>query len=116
MSGRIVNLVLGFWLVLSAFLWVHSGAQFTNAWVSGLLVAAIALAASRVPDLRYANAVMGGWLMVSTFFLPRVSAGTFWNHLVVGLAVLFLSLFPTRSGVRVSRRSPTMPGGTPSRA
>jgi hypothetical protein len=93
MGARAANMVLGAWLVLSAFLWAHSSAQFTNAWICGVLVVGLALLASGpLPSARYGNAVVGGWLILSAFVLPRVNVGTLWNHVLVGIGVLVLGL------------------------
>jgi hypothetical protein len=101
-------MVLGVWLVLSAFLWAHSRAQFTNAWICGLLVVGLALLAiGPVPSARYGNAVVGGWLILSVFLLPRVSIGTMWNHLLVGIAILILSLVAPGNELHRRRGSAT---------
>lgn len=91
-DARYVNIGLGVYLVLSAFLWTHSSAQFTNTWVIGLIVASSAALALATPAFRYVNTVAGGWLMLSAFLLPRLSMGTLWHNFIAGLVILALSL------------------------
>jgi len=50
-TARIVNIVLGVWLFISAFLWPHTYAQMTNTWILGVLCVVFALVAMRVPVL-----------------------------------------------------------------
>jgi hypothetical protein len=105
--ARVFNLILAVWLFLSGFFWTHSRAQFWNALICGILIAAFAwLAATTAPNARWGNTAVGAWLVLSTFFLPWLRAGTAWNHVVVGALVLMLSLFPSASGAtqRRSRR------------
>src|SRR5690349_1717021 len=54
-SPRWLNVLLGVWLFISAFLWPHSQAQFTNTWLMGVLAVIFALLASRLNEARYLN-------------------------------------------------------------
>ena len=106
MSGaRIVNIVLGAWLFISAFLWHHSSAQFANAWIMGALVVVFGLMANRFAQTRYATVAIGAWLFVSSFFLPRATGATSWNHVLVGLALIMTSLMSEAPSLR--RRTAT---------
>lgn len=100
MVFRIVNAVLGLWLVASALLWPHSAAQAANAIACGILVVSAAVAALRIERARYVNVALGAWLVISAFLLPTLRFGTQVNHVVVGTTVLALALIPTA----VSRR------------
>src|SRR5688572_15534329 len=93
-AARIANVVLETWLFLSAFLWPHSGAHFTNSWLCGLLVVTFALCALRWSDVRYANTVMAIWLFISAFALPSEQPGTVWNNVLLSIAVFIISLVP----------------------
>jgi hypothetical protein len=102
-QARYLNVLAGLWLFMSAFLWRHSPAQFTNSWVMGIVVAAVALVALSVPMFRYVNTIAGAWLILSTFTLPHVTVATVWNNLIVGFVVLAVSLVPNlarRSSLR----------------
>ena len=99
-AARLVNVVLGIWLVISAFAWPHSEAQRMNAWILGVLCVAFALAALFEPTARYLNTVLSAWLLVSAWALPTVSLGTMWNSALVAIAIFFVSLAPPRGWVR----------------
>jgi hypothetical protein len=95
MGARAMNLSVGFWLFLSAFLWPHGPAQTLNAWVVGILSVTFALAGleSR-PQARYVNWVLGGWLVVSSFLLPLTRPATAVNHVIVGAIMATLASLP----------------------
>jgi hypothetical protein len=94
-TARIINIVLGVWLFVSAFLWPHSYAQMTNTWIVGLLCIAFALIAMRVPEVRYLNTILAAWLFISVWALPSISLATQWNNALIALAIFFVSLAPT---------------------
>jgi hypothetical protein len=91
-AARGANVVLGGWLLLSAFLWVHSQPQFNNALIVGCSVAASAALALAAPVLRHVNTVLGGWLLVSAFALPTAHSATVYNSSTVAILVFALSL------------------------
>jgi len=93
-SARIINVILGIWLVISAFVWPHTYAQTTNTWIVGALVVAFSLVAMRVPEVRYLNTVLAVWLFISVWALPTMTMGTTWNNAIVAIAVFFVSLAP----------------------
>ena len=89
MFPRLVNLAIGLWLFLSAFLWRHTRAQFDNAWIVGVAVVTLALwALAGRTWTRFFNVALGGWLMLSTVLLPTGNGGTLWNHVLCGLALV----------------------------
>jgi hypothetical protein len=92
---RIVNVVLGVWLFISAFLWPHTQAQLTNTWVCGVLCVIFALIAMAVPWVRYLNTLLAIWLFISAWALPTMNAGTIWNNVLVSIAIFVASLIPT---------------------
>jgi hypothetical protein len=99
-AARLVNVVLGVWLVISAFAWPHSHAQRTNAWILGVLCVAFELTALVEPPARYLSTVLGAWLVLSAWALPTSSLWTLWNSALVGIAIFFVSLAPPRGWVR----------------
>lgn len=105
---RYVNLVLGVWLFISAFIWTHSHAQFVNTWILGIIVAASALIALSNTSFRYVNTVAGIWLVLTAFAMPRAQIGTLWNNVIVG-ALVFLASLPgvTRSHIGLGARART---------
>ncbi len=92
---RWLNLLLGVWLFISAFVWPHTVASQTNTWILGVLIAAVALAAILYrPQIRYANTVLAVYLFISTLLFPHVSQATPWNNAIVAVVVFVLSLIP----------------------
>src|SRR5262245_35529310 len=90
--ARYLNILLGAWLFLSAFLWRHSDPQFTNTWLMGVLCVAFALTALAVPAARYLNTALAIWLFISAFALPRINNGTVWNNALSAIAIFLVSL------------------------
>jgi hypothetical protein len=111
-SPRIVNVVLGAWLFISAFCWPHSRAQLTNTWILGVLCVVFALIAMAVPWVRYLNTLLALWLFISAWALPTVSAGTIWSNVLVAIAVFVLSLVPGEGGGIPGSSSVGTAGGT----
>jgi hypothetical protein len=97
MTARIVNVVLGAWLFVSAFLWPHSGSQLTNTWICGLLAGAFALIAMKVEEVRFLNTALSIWLFIAAFALPTYAAGTIWNNALVAIAMFIVSLVPNET-------------------
>ncbi|HET7752954.1 MAG TPA: hypothetical protein VFK85_03510 [Anaeromyxobacteraceae bacterium] len=94
MIARTLNLLVGSWLFLSAFVWRHPDPQFTNTWLVGLLCAVIAVAAVSYPRARYWNVLLSAWLVFSTLWLPHLRP-TVWNNIIVALAMLAFALVPS---------------------
>lgn len=103
-DARYLNILLGIWLFISAFVWRHSSAQLTNTWIMGVITIVAAWVATRVPPVRFVNTAVGFWLIISSFALPRISAVTTWNNLLVGIVITVLSLVGRTSGVTSGRR------------
>jgi hypothetical protein len=90
-----LNAMFGGWLLISAFLWPHSLAQFHNAWIVGLLVTGLALASiAGIRAARYVNSALAVWLFISTVALPRASGLTILNNVLVAGALIVTSLLP----------------------
>ncbi|MGK4003067.1 SPW repeat protein [Sorangium sp. So ce1036] len=105
-AARGINIALGIWLFISAFLWPHSQGQFTNTWVVGALCVLFALIALRAPKVRYLNTILAIWLFVSAWGIPALSAGTVWNNALVAVGILIVSLLPSTPAVRGSPTAP----------
>lgn len=95
--ARVVNMVLGTWLLTSAFLWPHDATRFRTSWSVGALCIVVAALARSAPSLRYGNTILGVWLTLSTLLGSTVSALTTWNNTLVGAAIVVFSLFAGRS-------------------
>jgi hypothetical protein len=95
---RIVNVIIGVWLFISAFIWPHTQAQLTNTWICGVLCVIFALVAMAVPWVRYLNTLLAIWLFISAWALPTMNAGTIWNNVLCSIAIFVASLIPTEAG------------------
>lgn len=87
----IIGLLISAWQYLSHLLWQHSPAQLMNAYVVAVVSTAVYAASIGTPLLVCANAVLGLWLLLSTWILPRVANATLWNNVLVGAAMLMLA-------------------------
>jgi hypothetical protein len=97
---RVLNVVLGAWLFISAFAWPHAQAQMINTWILGILTVVVALVATAVPSARYVNAMLAVWLFISAWALPS-GRGTTWNNVLVAIAIFVVSL--ARPGTSTGR-------------
>ncbi len=107
--ARYLNVLLGVWLFISAFIWDHSSAERTNTWILGVLCVVFALIAMSAPTARWLNTALSIWLFISVWALPHHVLGTMWNNALVAIAIFVLSLVPG-SGERVPLAT-----GTPNR-
>jgi hypothetical protein len=103
-GARYLNIALGAWLFVSAFLWHHDTAQLANALIVGIIAMAAGVASLTMPAFRYATTAVAAWLVVSAFALPHLSAGTVWNHVLVGTTMFYVSL--VESPTVTSRKAP----------
>ena len=94
-GARIANIILGVWLVLSSFIWRDTAAEFANAWIVGVVIVLVSLAAFWAPNLRHVNCAMAGWLFLSAWWMRWQRTATFWNTVVVAVLVFAFSLIPT---------------------
>jgi hypothetical protein len=108
-TPRILNVIIGAWLFISAFAWPHTEAQRTCTWIVGALCVFFALLATSVPWTRYVNTVLAIWLFISAWALPADSVGTMWNNAVAAIVIFILSLVPGRPNDRPS----ALVGGSP---
>jgi hypothetical protein len=93
-ADRVVAIVAGIWLFISAFIWQHTMAQMTNTWIIGVLFVLFALLSYRWSEARYVNAAIAVWLFISVWALPTRLIGTQWNNAVVAIIVFVASLAP----------------------
>ncbi len=105
--ARGINVLLGIWLFISAFVWGHDPAQRTNTWILGVLCVVFALIAMSTAPVRYLNTALAIWLFISVWALPHHVLGTMWNNALVAIAVFILSLVPGPREERLTQaRSP----------
>ncbi|HEX3695742.1 MAG TPA: hypothetical protein VH374_10160 [Polyangia bacterium] len=96
MVPRIVNFLLGLWLIVSAFIWPHMAAQKANAIASGMLAAIFAGSGLLDRQVRYLNLIIGAWLVSSGIYLMHFRSATMWNEVVTGIALSAVALLPGR--------------------
>jgi hypothetical protein len=96
MDLLLFNAVLGAWLFLSAFLWPHSQPALVNAWVVGALLTGAGALAGRSAKARAFCGALALWLVVSAFFIPKLTEFTFWHDAAIGLAALVITFKPRR--------------------
>jgi hypothetical protein len=106
MAARALNLILGLWLFVSAFVFARAPVTFTNAWILGLLVVTMVAIALKTPSARYLNTALSAWLLVSAFVLPHLRAAERWHDAIVAIAIFAFSLVPTTLRTRLPRRVP----------
>ena len=100
MGARALNAVLGLWLFVSAFLWSHRLEQLHNAWGTGLVVITAAMwGLGGAAWARFINMLAGAWLLITSLMWPSRPA-TFWNHVLVGLALALLGAAPSLTALR----------------
>lgn len=101
-----VNLALGIWLFLSPWLGLaETQSAAWNAWIFGVVVAALAIAALSIPQKweEWTNAVVGLWLIIAPFALGfSAEAAAVWNHVIVGVVVAADALW---AGLALRRRT-----------
>lgn len=96
-----INLILGIWLIITPFLFGFSGQTMAlrNAVISGIVTSVIALGAVSAFMVweEWLNFIVGLWLIVSPWVLgfSMVTAAV-WNLVIVGLLVVFFSLWESR--------------------
>lgn len=92
-----VNLILGGWIFMSAFLWPHSEVQRFNAIIAGGLAAIFALLSStrtRARVVHYLSAAVGAWLFWFAWFFSSRNLATAYNEMAVGLAMFCFAILP----------------------
>ncbi|MFP2895217.1 hypothetical protein [Corallococcus sp. 4LFB] len=101
--ARIINIVVGVWLFISAFVWPHTSASRTNTWIVGALCALFAAIALRIPQARWLNAVLSVWLFYSTLAFFRATGGTALNNTLAGVVMFIASLVPSQPMQRMNK-------------
>jgi len=92
--ARGVNIVMGVWLFISAFVWDHTAAERVNTWTLGVLCVVFAAIALSVASARWLNTALAVWLFISVWALPHRNLGTMWNNAVVAIVIFLASLVP----------------------
>jgi hypothetical protein len=91
----VVNLILGALLFFSPWLMTFAlGAESWNAWIAGMVIAALSIAAlSAFAEWEeWLNLIVGLWVVVSPWVLSFSGNVTaMWTHIVIGAVVAILA-------------------------
>jgi hypothetical protein len=93
---RAVNVVLGAWLVASAFVLPHFGNAGFNNLITGLLICATALQAFWAPALHWVNTALAAWVAFGALAFDYPSRVTRLHDLAIAGVMLVASLIPGR--------------------
>jgi hypothetical protein len=95
MLPRIINLILGVWLMAAPAVLDYAGAARTNDRIVGPLAASCAMIAAWeiTRALRAVNAILGIWLFVAPWVLSFRGVEIF-NSTVAGLLLVFCAFTP----------------------
>jgi hypothetical protein len=92
MAARVLNVLIGTWLFLSAFAWPHGLMQGMAALVCGILTMLTALVSIYYPRVRYVTAVIAVGLFVSSMSTAVRYDRTFWHNAVIAIAIFVVAL------------------------
>jgi hypothetical protein len=101
---RWINLLIGAWVFISAFVWPHTAGAQTNTWILGALIVLASIWAMNAPRARYVNTVLAIWLFFATAAIGYAHPATGWSNMIAAVVVFILSLIP-------SSRAHFTPGG-----
>ena len=97
--ARYLNLVLGAWLLVSAFTWPHSEAQFIATILVGAVLTIVAPFEVGSPLVRKINTAAGAALALAAVVLPRTTAVTLWHNVLLGFIIVSVSFFGPPHGI-----------------
>jgi hypothetical protein len=110
MPVRLVSIVAGAWLFISAFLWPHAPAEFTNTWVCGVLAVVFGVMSLTRPAAAWLNTLLSLWLVIGTLAFHWKTPATVWSNVLCAVAIFVSSLSPEEesqwpSGIGPGRRT-----------
>jgi hypothetical protein len=101
--ARYLELGLASWLLISAYLWPHTGAQFLVTVAVGALIAIVAPFAVGSPRVRQLIMGAGAFLMLAAVAIPHTDPITLWHNAVMGFLFLTVAYFGPPHGIVPAR-------------
>jgi hypothetical protein len=95
--ARMVNILLATWLFVTAFAFRPPSGQFVNLLIVPLLIVAFEVASMWRTNLRFVDAGLGLWLILSIWVLYPHNDFIYWNNFVCGVLIAVLSMVRVRS-------------------
>ena len=92
MTTRILNVLIGTWLFISAFAWTHSPLEAAFTMACGGLSVVFALATIYHGAFRYMNAGLAVLLFIATIVLSTWRGPTMWHNAVIAIAMFVVAL------------------------
>lgn len=93
-SMSIINLILGAWLIVSAWFLNYSSGAIWNQEILGIIVIVFSLIRIFAPAQQWSsfiNGLAGVWLIISPFIFGFSYAAVYWNDIIVGIIVAWLA-------------------------
>jgi hypothetical protein len=93
MWARIINTILGIWMLIAPAVWGYAKPAANNAFIFGAIIATVAIIAmaESVRNTRWLNLVFGVWLVLAPWILGFETEAKI-NDTLVGISVSALSL------------------------
>ena len=98
--ARVVNLLLGVWLFISAFVWPHTAGERLETWILGICIVVFSLVAMSYQPARWLNTLAAIALFFATLAVPHSNIGTMWNNIIIAVVVFLLSFVGGMEGMR----------------
>ncbi len=94
MWARILNTLIGLWMMIAPAFWGYKKVASDNAYIVGALIATVAIVsmAESVRDVRKINMFLGAWLIIAPWTLTYHTGISVLNDTIAGFSVLFLSM------------------------
>ena len=92
MWKRVFVVLLGVWLIFSAFAFPHPAGQVTNSWMVGGGLVVFGALSTMYSWARAVTVALAVWLFLYVIIGGRTDPLTFWNCAMVALAVFVLGM------------------------
>ena len=102
MWARVIEVMLGFWLAMSPFIFRHVPEE-RALWFNDLFSASIVIVLALIsfwPPLRFAhlaNLLVAGWLIAFGYFASYPTPPALQNDIVVGLLLMMFAIIPNQA-------------------